>query len=530
MSDGLSSQLTGAPAEPNHELELLRAELAQVRQAHAEVLDFFENGSLGLHCVDGEGIIRRVNHAELEMLGYSREEYIGRHIREFHIDDEVISDILDRLAADETLRDYPARLRCRDGSVREVLINSNVLFQDGEFLHTRCFTRDVTELNRIKRALAQSQKLEGLGTLAGGVAHDFNNLLVPILSNAEWLLGNFETTDPLHAPVSEIRNAAMTSAGICRQLLTYAGCSQAGTASISLNAAVREVERLLRISLPVEVQQTLELAPNLPSVCADVVQLQQVVMNVVTNAGQAASEGGRRVCIRTRVSTRAEAAGPGSFPAPRPRVNSFVCLEVEDTGPGIEVSDIDRIFDPFFTTREKGHGLGLTVVLGIVSAHGGSVLVDSAPGKTVVRVFFPATNASPGTDVKTDALEAHGSVLFIDDEPSVRLSAQRVLNKAFKVHTAASGQEALLFLAENAATIDCICLDFRMPDIPGDVVFRELRKLRPKLPIVVCSGCAESEVRRALPDECFPFLPKPFTQRTLQAALGAAVRESCSSE
>ncbi len=391
-----------------------------------------------------------------------------------------------------------------------------ILGNGGEVREWIAAVTDVHERKLLERRLQHDDKLESLGVLAGGVAHDFNNLLVGILGNAS--LAQQAPPPILREYLEQIEAAAQRAAALTRQMLVYAGKQQFAFEFLDVSREVREVLTLVRSSLHPSIHLKLELASELPPVKADQGQIQQVVMNLVSNAGEAVRDEGGRI----RVATAAEGNG------------RWVVLTVEDNGSGMTPEVKARIFDPFFTTKFTGRGLGLAAVMGIVRAHQGTIEVETAAGKgTCFRVRFPASEGgeAPRPLVGEATVEAGApvTVLVIDDEAVVRNVAQHALKKiGAQVLTADCGRIGIELFRARATAIDIVVLDASMPDLGGREVLREIRKIRQQIPVVVSSGHPQSEMDRYFgQDRPSSFLSKPYKPDELAAAVTAETRKSC---
>ncbi len=424
-----------------------------------------------------------------------------------------------------------------EGVVRKVLIHSydvTALVRGRLALAEELLERKRAEAERasLHERLLQVQKAESLAVLAGGVAHDFNNMLMAIMGSLSVASMQVATGTPLHALLGEALDGTRRAAELTRQLLTYAGHTRAEMRAVDLSGQVREMAHLFEKALPAGVTLSLELESGLPAVEADPGQLQQVVMNLLINAGEAIDRPIGVVSVATGIQDAAQAAALVE-PSGRPRADQYVFIEVRDDGRGMDQKTAARMFDPFFSTKGKGptpRGLGLASVMGIVRAHGGGVRVDSAPGKgTTFRVVLPAVRGAarrPSSPRPRAEWQSDGRVLVVDDDPFVRTATRRLLEMlGFKVHEAPDGPTALRLVSE-ILDLRVVLLDATMPRMAGEEVLRELRRLRAGLPVVVVSGDAEGAVlRRFEPDRPEGWLAKPFTVAELTTALQRVLSE-----
>ncbi len=395
--------------------------------------------------------------------------------------------------------------------------------------------RDITEQKRaeaerrtLEQQMQQAQKLESLGLLAGGIAHDFNNLLTGVLGSAELALLELEPDHAARPRVEAIRPIARRATELCRELLAYSGRARFDVVPVDLSALVRDMDELLRVSVPKKTRLEYELARDLPAIVGDATQLQQIVLNLVIN-GAEAMDGTGFVRIRTRRARVSASQLVSEYVSETPAAGDYVLLEVSDTGPGMSGATRERLFDPFFTTKFSGRGLGLAAVLGIVRGHRGTVQVVSEPGKgSTFRLLLPVAD---GAVVETRAAApelpwtGRGRVLIVDDEPSVReVSAAMLTHLGFDVTLAEGGRRALELFRTAADPFDLAIVDLTMPDLSGVEVVRELLRLRPGTPVLVASGYSEEEGAELLTREgARGFLAKPFTIQDLRQKIRVAL-------
>jgi PAS domain S-box-containing protein len=371
-----------------------------LQQSEAKLRAFLEFASQAVVAVNGGGEIVLVNAQTEQMFGYSRQELLGRtldllvpdHLREGHA--LQVGDFFARPRARPMGSGVTLEARRRDGATFPVEISLSHIDEGGARLALALIT-DITERKRLDEQLRQSAKLESIAVLAGGVAHDFNNLLTGIMAGTSLVL---DTLEPGHAatPVlHSVLRGSQRAAELTRQLLAYAGKGKFVIQPADLSALVREIVRLIESSIPKNVALRLELEEPLPAVSADRVQLQQLVMNLVINGAEAIGESQGALTIRTGTRALDEQAARRPPTAGHLRPGSYVLLEVEDTGCGMDPAAVTRIFDPFFTTKFTGRGLGLAAAQGIVRGHRGAMQVRTSPGKgSTFTVLFPAATSA----------------------------------------------------------------------------------------------------------------------------------------
>jgi two-component system, cell cycle sensor histidine kinase and response regulator CckA len=381
--------------------------------------------------------------------------------------------------------------------------------------------RKMEEKNKaLEEQFRASQKMDAIGSLAGGVAHDFNNLLAVIMSYTGFAMGTTREGDPLHADLAEIQKAAERATALTRQLLAFSRKQVLQPVPLSLNQIAVGIGKMLRRILGEDIDIVQVLAPDLGVVRADPSQIEQVFMNLVVNARDAMPHGGKLTIETANVEIDEEYASRHVAVTPGPHVQ----LVVTDTGCGMDEQTKARIFEPFFTTKDKGKGtgLGLSTVYGIVKQSGGNIWVYSEPGHgTTFRIYLPREPSATATAVKAPAvlMPATGTetVLVVEDEQALRKVASRSLAAAgYTVLAAADGDEALRTAAQHAGDIHLLLTDVVMPRMNGRALAQELSKTRPKLKVVYMSGYTDNAiVHHGVLDAGTHFIGKPFTATDL---------------
>ena len=381
---------------------------------------------------------------------------------------------------------------------------------------------DIDERKGLDEQIRQTQKLDHLGLLAGGVAHDFNNLLVGILGNAALALETTSVGNPAAGLLQEVIAAAETAAHLTRQLLAYPGKGRITIESLDLSEVVRQIGGLVKASIPKSVQLRYDLAQTLPCVEGDASQLQQLTMNLILNGAEAIGpESAGTVLVSTGLEEVNQEHIQSALAPAEVSPGRYVTLQVHDTGAGMTPEVMERIFDPFFTTKFAGRGLGLAAVLGIVRAHQGALKVYSTPGEgTTFKVLFPATAGRPPQRPEESGLAARGSgemVLVADDEVVVRQATKNMLERrGYRVVLADNGREAVDLFRVLGDKVAVVLLDMTMPVMSGEDAFRELKQIRPDARVVLTSGYNEAEaVRRFSGKGLAGFIQKPFSSSRL---------------
>jgi nitrogen-specific signal transduction histidine kinase len=373
------------------------------------------------------------------------------------------------------------------------------------------------ERRKLEARMQHAQRLESMGVLAGGIAHDFNNLLACVMGYASLALPELPAGSRAHAYIDQVLAAASSGADLTRQMLAYSGRGKFVLERLNLSELIEGVVRLLDTTISKKASLQFQLNHDLPPIEADAAQLRQVVMNLITNASDSLGDSVGVI----RVSTSLTWAEPGELPPVEPGhtmpAGLYTCLEVDDTGCGMDAETQAKIFDPFFSTKFTGRGLGLAAVLGIVRGHHGTIKVTSEPGKgTSFRVMFPVledwpdqvATAQPGLQ----EWRGEGVVLVVDDEEPLRNLASTILQRAgLTVLTAVDGPDAVQVFRQHSAEIRAVLLDLTMPGMDGREVLQHITGLRPDIKVVLCSGYNEQDVASRMGGQSpAAFLRKPY--------------------
>jgi PAS domain S-box-containing protein len=525
VAASLSEEITARTGQ----LKALEGQL-QAAQEHNQLL--FDNHPAPMFIFDlADSRLLEVNEAALWRYGYSRDEFLGLHANQVLSDDRVLPDG----ARGPIGRRGPFAQKTKDGTSFEIETTSYDLVYQGR--EARFVTaEDVTERLKLERLLQQSQRLESLGQLAGGVAHDFNNLLAVILNFNLFVKRQMleaskepggERWQVVLKDVDKIDRAAQNATRLTRQLLTFARKDIVKAQSTDVNVVVSETEQLLRRTLGEHIDFKVSAGAGLWPAFVDPGQLSQVVTNLAVNARDAMPSGGTLIVDTENVEVdEAYAAG---MPALKP--GRYVQLRVTDTGTGMTADTLHHAFEPFFTTKAAGHGtgLGLSTVHGIVTKAGGHVQISSEPDfGTRVTLLLPATEAAAALEASSDAPvdSGRGVVLVVEDDGELREIVQRILSHhGHEVLVAAHGPEAIARADLYPGHIDLLLTDVVMPRMLGTELARHLVATRPGLRVLFMSGYAEPllDPSRSLLAGV-SLLDKPFTEPTLLAKVGEALR------
>jgi PAS domain S-box-containing protein len=530
--------LRARTAELEGILDRLAEAEEQVLGARAQAQALLDNIPHMAWMKNRRGVFLAVNEGFARACGYPKAAILGKtdrdiwpleHAEKYMLDDQRVMASGEKFFVEE---------RIAEGGDSKWFETLKTPIRDarGIVIGTVGLARDITERKQaeeqrqlLERRMQETQKLESLGVLAGGIAHDFNNLLVSMLSNAELALralsGHAHETDVAERVV-DIRNAALHAAELTNQMLAYSGRGHFDVRPVSLTELVLDMTHLLGASLSKKAQVNYELMPDLPAVQADIAQLRQVIMNLITNASDAL--GGRSGVIVVRTGTEQVCTTLTDLYGPIPLAPaSYAFLEVTDDGCGMSEETRARLFEPFFTTKFTGRGLGLSAVQGIVRGHGGGIVLRTALGQgTTIKVLLPCTDqpcapAWPPLSEPVSSWTGSGLVLMVDDDARVRSVTELLLRDlGFDVLPAASGRDAIRQFELHADEIRVVLLDVTMPDLSGDQVLEELRQRRPDLQVLLCSGYAEEEMQeRFSSQDMAGFLQKPYTRCALEARL-----------
>lgn len=364
----------------------------------------------------------------------------------------------------------------------------------------------------------QTQKLESLGVLAGGIAHDFNNILTIILGHCYIADGGLDSEIDHEDHIQKIKTAANRAADLCRQMLSYAGGNTLVKSKINLWLMVDEAVKMLQSSLKKNIGIELDLKYDVPEFIGDSAQIQQVVMNLIINAGEAIGDKNGTVKVALRKIALSAGHQDTDILGNDIPPGLYACLTVSDDGCGMDEETLKRVFEPFFTTKFTGRGLGMSAVLGIVKSHGGALQLNSTPGVgTLFTVYIPVVEKSGAVDVRQIAEpiafgKAKGTVLLVEDEEALRNVGSALLKAmGFSPLTASNGREALELYSEHGSGIDLIMLDLIMPVMGGLETYRILRGISPTVPVVICSGHSVEDVLCDMDgDEHASVMQKPY--------------------
>lgn len=491
--------------------ERRRAEIA-IRESNEMLQTLIEASPLCIIALDPQGRVTLWNQAAQRVLGWSREKAVGKLLPGVRPERRSIFKALQaRIVEGERISGMEIIMHTQRGEARELNMWAAPL------LDSRSANRgwvallaDMSEQKTLEQQLRHAQKMEAVGTLAGGVAHDFNNVLTAITGYADVLLEEIQQKD-LVADINEIKKAANRATALTRQLLAFSRKQVMQPQVVDLNAVIADMQSMLRRLVREDISFSLDLDENLGMVYVDPVQVEQVLLNLVVNARDAAGSSGD-ITVKTRnVELDGDGADLGA--------GSYVMLAVSDTGIGMDRETQKHVFEPFFTTKPKdrGTGLGLSTVYGIVKQSNGHIEIDSEVGKgTTFSVYLPRVQGSPQPQTERADSRSHAApatILLVEDEDAVRELIARVLSrKGYEVLQASNGAEALDIASRREGTISLLLTDIVMPNIGGPELRQKLAETRADLPVLFMSGYAEETLLTDRTIESGAFLiQKPFS-------------------
>ncbi|NLX12526.1 MAG: PAS domain S-box protein [Phycisphaerales bacterium] len=511
----------------------IRAENA-MRESEEQYRTLYETAIVGFWRTRiKDGLFLKCNRTMAGLLGFGDPSEVVNTVSTLAFYSiEQRQDFLEQLAKHGEVNGYETRLHLGDGRDIDTAMSARLYSEQG---YIEGVTLDITENKRLQQQLIQSQKLESIGTLAGGIAHDFNNLLAVIIGNASVLSRWPSLPDKVRDALKDIVDAAERGAGLTHQLLAYARGGLQKPAPTDLNHVVKSVLQIFRRATSPQIELVRQLDADLPAIVADPIQIEQVTMNLCLNAVQA-STAPSVIAISTYAARLDEQLAVAWKRSP----GLYVCLRVEDHGCGMDAATVQRIFEPFFTTKSNGRGMGLSATHGIVESHRGHIEVDSRLGQgTTMTVWLPAAS-QPAQEPATVAAEVgamhapRGSetILFIDDDPAVAKTVERILSPlGYIVITHTDTEEATAFLNSNNEDIELILLDLNMPKHSGIEMYRRIANRCPHAPVILVSGFDQPEVVDKLRQEgAVDFLQKPFSIVNLATVIRRVLDERPTSE
>jgi PAS domain S-box-containing protein len=516
---------------------------AALREGKERMQLVLKGGNLGLWDLAATTGVITFNERAARTLGYRLDEIdndVNAWRKSIHPDDlPAVTEAFDAHAHGKSdFFEAEHRVRTKQGQWTWIYTRGMVVErgEDGSPIRVSGTQLDVNDRRQAeadRRALEaqvqHAQKLESLGVLAGGIAHDFNNLLTGIMGNANLALLELPLNSSTRENVVEIERASLRAAELCKQMLAYSGRGSFVIEKINLSEMVQEMVHLLEVSTSKKAALNYRYADKLPKIEADVTQMRQIAMNLITNASEAIGDANGVITVSTGSMFCDRLYLQDVFLDEELPEGSYVFIEVADNGCGMDPDTVKRIFDPFFTTKFTGRGLGLSAVLGIVRGHRGAIKIYTEPGAgTTFKVLIPA-NDETAADVerlqterkKEDKWQGQGTVLIVDDDETVRNVATRMLERmGMDTLTAVDGKDAIELFKERMDEIVCVLLDLTMPQMDGVECFRELHRLNPEVHVILSSGFNEQEATQRFTGKGLAgFIQKPYVSEILSRKL-----------
>ncbi len=499
--------------------------LSLLKESEERYRGIFENSMDILYIADIKGKILEINPACQKILNLEREKIVGQRLDSIFVKPAERANLNEHIRQVGFVKDMEAQIRKLDSEILDVLETCTVLKgPDGTVIGFTGIIRDITERKKLQEELIQSQKLEAIGRLAGGVAHDFNNLLSGILGYASYAKSLAQPDSKIWRSLNLVQNSSEKAADLTRQLLGFSRRATYQAQTVDVNALISEVLKLMGRTINENVVVKQKLSPNLYCVEADVTQIQQAILNLCLNANDAMEGKGGILNLETRnVFFKKGGYSPHQLNLSTGR---YVQITINDTGVGMDEVTMRKMFDPFFTTKKvgRGTGLGLALAYGIVKSHGGNIVCSSAPDHgSTFRIYLPVAKKavcsakSKRRIISDDFPTGHETILVVDDEEVIRHLAKDVLKSlGYRIIVASSGKEAIRLYEKRSADVALVILDMIMPQMIGEEIYAELKKIRPDLKIILSSGYSrDGATTRLLKEGAAAFVQKPYTMGNL---------------
>ncbi|MBI4685096.1 MAG: PAS domain S-box protein [Nitrospirae bacterium] len=471
-----------------------------------------------MHSLNEDGIILVCNKTEAEALGYKIEELIGRKVIEI-IPLESRDSCKEKLeiVKDKGLYEGEMKLLARDGKRISVIVKSKAVYDDnGNFLFTDAILRDITSFKKLEDQLMQAQKMEAVGQLAGGIAHDFNNILTAIIGYGSMLQMKIKEDNPLRSNIDQILASCERAANLTRSLLTFSRKQIINPVPVKLNEIIKKVEKFLLRIIGEDIELKTLLSDRDLTVIADSGQIEQVLMNLATNARNAMPDGGT-LTINTDI-VELDEIFISIYGYGKPGMHALI--SITDTGRGMDEKTREKIFEPFFTTKEagKGTGLGLSMVYGIIKQHGGYINCYSEAGKgTTFKIYLPITKTEAAKGIKAAEIVelkcGTETILLAEDEKVVRELTRNILvESGYKVIEAVDGVDTVNKFMKNKDKVSLLLLDVVIPKISGKEAYEKIKKMNPDIKALFISGYPEDMIQKhSLLEEGLNFIAKPVS-------------------
>lgn len=509
----------------NNMAESIKWREQALRESEIKYRSLFEESRDVIFIINTEDRFEDANQAALDLFGYSKNEILEIGLNElFILPDELIS-IKSQISNDNYVIDREISLKKKNGIPLECLLTLSLRRNGRNIQGYQGIIRDVTHQKALETQLQQAKKMESIGTLAGGIAHDFNNILSPIMLHSEMVMEDLAPDDPSLLSIKEIHVAASRARDLVKQILTFARKRSEEKIVLRASLIIKEATKLLRSTIPTTIDIKYYNKAEQDTVLADPTQINQIIMNLCTNAAFAMREKGGLLEVTLQNEDISAEKANKSFDLTTGR---YLILSVKDNGTGIAPNLIERIFEPYFTTKKfgEGTGFGLATIHGIVKSIGGYITVDSTEGKgTTFYVYLPTIDAEDSDADEKEIVIPKGTerILFVDDEkPAVDSMLTMLERLGYKVTARTSSIEALEAFRNAPEAFDLVITDMTMPNMTGKELTMELKKIRPDIPIILCTGFSDQiDERKAKKIGIDAFIMKPI----IRSKIANSIRE-----
>ncbi|MBT6747660.1 MAG: PAS domain S-box protein [Desulfobacula sp.] len=492
-----------------------------LRKSEELYREYFEENISGTYISTPEGQLLACNKEYVKIFGLDSIQ----HAKDIPVTEIIINPdkrvkFLNRIRKEKRVTGYEPILKKIDGTPIHLFENATGVFDEkGKLTHIRGSILDVTEQRRLEIQLQQSQKMEAIGTLAGGIAHDFNNILFPIMGHSEMLMMDLPEDSPSYMSLNEIYTGAIRARDLVKQILAFSRQENNELKLMRIQPVIVEALKLIRALIPKTIEIDQDINENCGVIKSDPTQIHQIIMNLTTNAYHAMEDTGGQL----KVSLKQVKLGMHNLINPDMEPGIYACLAVVDSGVGMDADLTKKIFDPFFTTKEqgKGTGMGLSVVHGIVRSNGGAIQIYSRPGEgSQFYVYLPVIKSAFEKQIiqnENNVQPGTGKILLVDDEKAIISMEKRMLEHlGYQVTSHTSSLEALEIFRENPDKFDLIITDMAMPNMSGDQLSVEMTKIRPDIPVLLCTGYSETmSEEKAVSIGIKGFLLKPIRMKDL---------------
>ncbi len=507
------------PFEPDELFSLIKSTLYQRRMeieniaitkklnaSEKKFRNLVESSNDWIYEINSKGFYTYASPQVKDILGYKPEEILGKTIFDVLLPEEIekVANTFNSLMkTPRVLQNFEKKCLHKDGHTVILESNGTPFFDEaGIFSGFRGVKRDITqrkkadeEKKKLSAQLRQSQKMEAIGNLAGGIAHDFNNILFPIIGHTEMLIEDIPDDNPFQGDLNAIHAGALRARELVKQILMFSRQESSELKLIKVQPIIKEALRLIRSTIPTTIDLKQDLHVDCGMIKADPTQIHQIIMNLVTNSYHAMEKTGGEL----KVSLKEVQLGKSDLISATIKPGVFACLIVSDNGIGMDNDLTDKIFDPYFTTKKDGlgTGMGLSIIHGIIRSLGGAIHVQSNIGKgTIFYVYLPVAKSfikNPDSKIKEHIPGGVEHILLVDDEEAILSMEKMMLERlGYQLTSRASSIEALKAFKDNPAKFDLVITDMAMPNMPGDMLSIELMKIRPDIPILICTGFSDT--------------------------------------